>query len=613
VGHPGKSTLGFNTFLVPFDDQRTFDYDAEIIFYTTCWATPFIFGNPIISTVQGEITMTAMHVLRRPRVAPKFYAQLAALVVVLLVVACAAPVPPTAGTSSEPAAATTDGEISREDTLIFASDLTDILTLDPAVAYEFSGIQAEGSIYETLVSFTSGQDGVQPLLAESWETTEEGDSWVLTFKLNPNAKFASGNPVTAADVVYSWGRAIDLNKSPAFLLIDIVQVTKENLSAPDAQTFVVKFPKSVSPQVFLSVITFTVAGVVEQAVVEANAGDDMGSTWLNDNSAGSGPYVLNRWEREVQVVLDANPNYWGEAPKLPRVIMQSVAEAANRQAALETGDADIVQDLSPEQKSALEGNADVQIVSADNTQLIYIGMNAMSAPFDNPDVREAVRYAINYEEIIALTGGDAKLTQEVIPIGFLGYTGELPFTQDVEKAKALLAGAGVPEGTEITALVPADFPAGPIDFPTLATKIQSDLAEVGLVLNLQQLQVSELLNIYRSEDADAKQMVFILWGPDYPDPDGNMTPFTNYAAKSIAWRNGWDNPEIAAMAAAAAIAPTVEERIQLYADITERILHEGPYAILYQPIRTYGLRSNVEGFDFNPSDTPSLNFAAISK
>ncbi len=559
--------------------------------------------------------MTALKGIRRQRVAYKAYSLFVALMVALLVAACAAPAAPapTGGESSEPTPASTDGEVSREDTLIFAADLTDIITLDPAVAYEFSGIQAEGNIYETLVSFTTGQDGVQPLLADSWETTEEGDLWVLTFKLNPDATFASGNPVTAQDVVYSWGRAIDINKSPAFLLIDVGQVTKENLSAPDDQTFVVKFPKSVSPQVFLSVISFTVAGVVEQAVVEANAGEDMGSTWLNDNSAGSGPYVLNKWEREVQVVLDANPNYWGEAPKLPRVIMQSIAEAANRQAALETGDADIVQDLSPEQKAVLEGNSDIVLVNADNTQLIYIGMNAMAAPFDNPDVREAVRYAINYEEIIALTGGDAKLTQEVIPVGFLGYTGELPFTQDIEKAKELLAAAGIPEGTEITALVPADYPAGPIDFPTLAAKIQSDLEKVGLVLNLQQLQFSELLNIYRSEDAAAKQMVFTLWGPDYPDPDGNVTPFTNYPANSIAWRNGWDNPEIAELAAQAAIAGTVEERIQLYADITERVFHEGPYAILYQPIRTYGLRSNITGFDFNPSDTPGLNFAPISK
>ncbi len=540
---------------------------------------------------------------------------LSLLVLLALLVACAAPAAAPTGSESSSAGgeAAASGEVSRADTLIFAADITDILTLDPAVAYEFSGIQAEGSIYQTLVSFEEGETGPQPLLADSWDVSEEGDMWVITFALNPDATFASGNPVTAADVVYSWSRAIELNKSPAFLLIDVAQVTAENMTAVDEKTFAVKIPKTVSPQVFLSVITFTVAAVVEQAVVEANAGDDMGSTWLNDNSAGSGPYVLSSWDREVQVVLNVNENYWQEVPAMKRVIMQNVTEAANRQAAIETGDADIVQDLGPEQKTVLEGNPDVQIVSASDTLLIYIGMNAQVAPFDNPDVREAVRYAINYDEIIALTGGDAELVQEVIPAGFLGHTGEIPFSQDIEKAKELLAGAGYGDGLEVTALVPSDYPAGPIDFPTLATKVQSDLEKVGITLNLQQLQVSELLNIYRSEDAAAKQMVFILWGPDFPDPDGNMTPFTNYAARSIAWRNGWDDPELADMAAQAAIAETPEERVALYADLTERLFHEGPYAILYQPIKTFALRSDVTGFTYNPSDTPAITFAEIGK
>lgn len=542
---------------------------------------------------------------------------LSLLVVLSLVLsACAAPGP--AAPADDDAAPATSGsapagEITRANTLVFASDTTDLISLDPAVAYEFSGIQAEGSIYETLVSFTPGEAGVKPLLAESWEIAQDGDMHVITFTLNPNATFASGNPVTAEDVVYSWGRAIDLNKSPAFLLIDVAKVTKENMAALDASTFQVKIPSDVSPQVFLSVITFTVAGVVEQAVVEANAGDDMGSTWLNDNSAGSGPYVLSSWEREVAVTMDANNNYWGGAPAIQRVIMQNIIEAANRQAAIETGDADIVQDLSPEQKAALEGNPDVTLLTSPNTLLVYIGMNAMAAPFDNPDVRQAVRYAINYDEVMALTGGDAQLVQEVIPAGFLGHTGNNPFSQDIDRAKELLAAAGYADGIEFDALVPADFPAGPIDYPTLATKIQADLAEAGMTMNLKQLQVSELLNIYRSEDSAAKQMVFILWGPDYPDPDGNMTPFTNYAARSIAWRNGWDNPEAAALAAQAATAPTDDERVQLYAELTELIQNQGPYAILYQPTRTFAIRNNVQGFVFDPADTPAITFASISK
>ena len=137
----------------------------------------------------------------------------------------------------------------------------------------------------------------------------------------------------------------------------------------------------------------------------------------------------------------------------------------------------------------MEGNPDIQIVAANNTQLIHLGMNAQKPPLDNPDVREAIRYAINYDEIMTLTGGDAKLVQEIIPSGFLGHTGQNPFTQDIAKAKELLAKAGVAEGTEIEALVPSDYPAGPIDYPTLAAKIQADLEQVGIKLVLKQIQI----------------------------------------------------------------------------------------------------------------------------
>jgi peptide/nickel transport system substrate-binding protein len=398
--------------------------------------------------------------------------------------------------------------------------------------------------------------------------------------------------------------------SPAFLFIDVAQLTPENLTAVDAQTLEVKLPETVSPQVFLSILSFTLAAVVDKAEVEANAGEDMGSAWMNDNSAGSGPYILEAWDREAQVTLRANPNYWGEAPAMKQVIMQNTPELANVQAAIETGDADIVQGLGSEQMMALEGNPDVQIVSAQNTQLVYIGMNVLSPPLDNPDVREAIRYAINYEEIITLLGGNGILVQEIIPSGFLGHTGTTPFVQDIAQAQELLAQAGVAEGTEIELLVPTGPAPGGLENSTLAAKIQSDLQQIGITLNLRQIETSELLNIYRAQEG---QMVLISWGPDFPDPDGNVTPFTNYEAKSIAWRNAWDNPEIAQLGQEAAVEQDPAKREELYNQLMERVMHEGPYIILYQPSQTFGIRSDIGGFVFNPTDTPSINFAGISR
>lgn len=434
--------------------------------------------------------------------------------------------------------------------------------------------------------------------------------WTLTFKLNPKATFASGKPVTAEDVVYSWGRAIDLNKSPAFLLIDVGQVTKDNLKAVDPQTFEVKLPKAVSPQVFLSVISFTVAAVVEKAVVEANLGDDMGSTWLNDHSAGSGPYVLDKWERSVSVTLKANENYWGTPPIMKQVIMQNTSELANLQAAIETGDADIVQDLGAEQVATLKDNPDLSLVVGQSTSITYIGMNATKAPLDNVDVREAIRYAINYDDIITLLKGSAQLVQEIIPIGFLGHTGNNPFKQDIAKAKELLAKAGVAEGTEIEFIVPVGTASGGIEWSTLAAKIQNDVAQIGLKLNIKQLQQAELLKIYRAQEGN---MIFINWGPDFPDPDGNATPFANYDAKSLAWRNAWNSADAIALTKQAAAEQDPAKRTELYKQLTELVQHTGPYVLLYQPTRTFGVRKNITGFTYDAIDTPSIAFWLIGK
>jgi peptide/nickel transport system substrate-binding protein len=538
------------------------------------------------------------------------------VVLSLLLAACGAPAQPAAapaGQATEAAgaeAAPAAGEVSRAETLIHSADFSDWLSLDPAVAYEFGGIQAVGNMYETLVTFIPGQEGVQPLLAESWDVKDDGDVWTVTFKLNPNAKFASGNPVTADDVVYSWGRVLDLNLSPAFLFIDIAQITKESVTAVDPQTVELKLPKAVSPQVALAVLSFSVGAVVEKAVVEANAGDDQGSAWLNDNSAGSGPYILDKWDRNSSIVLDANPAYWGAAPAMKRIILQNTAEAANRQAGIETGDADIAQDLGPEQVVALEGNPDLALDTVQSSLLVYVGMNANKAPTNDPKVRQAIRYAVNYDEVEQLLAGSGTIVQEIIPVGYLGHTGNNPFSQDIEKAKALLAEAGVAEGTELEILVPTSTAPGGVEWSVIAAKLQSDLAKAGLTLNIKQLQQSELLNIYRAQDG---QLVMINWGPDFPDPDGNATPFSNYDAQSLAWRNDWNDPQAIELSKQAAVELDTAKRVELYAQLTDYVQQNGPYVMLYQPNRTFGVRNDIQGFVYSPVATPQINYAAITR
>src|ERR1044071_7873334 len=177
--------------------------------------------------------------------------------------------PATEAVTEAPAA--TEAPISVENTLTIASNIDDLITLDPAVVYEYSGILVTHNVYQTLVTFIgSDLQTIQPGLADSWETTDAGDTWELTFKLHPGNKFASGNPITADDVVYSFNRVLAINGSPAFLFTDVAGLTPESVTAVDPETVQINLPKTASPGAFLAVLTNTIASVVDSKVVQEN-------------------------------------------------------------------------------------------------------------------------------------------------------------------------------------------------------------------------------------------------------------------------------------------------------------------------------------------------------
>src|SRR5213593_1560721 len=207
----------------------------------------------------------------------------------LLAAACAPATTPGAspGASASPSASAGGAAT----TLVIDRDTSDLISLDPAVLYEFSAVFATHNVYETLVKF-EGTDLTTPKasLATSWDIKDAGSNWDITFKLKSGVKFASGNPLTADDVVYSFQRAIKLNKSPAFLFTDIAGLKPESIKATDPTTVVVTMPKTSSTQTFLVILTFTIGGIVDSKDAKAHeASGDFGSAYLLDHSAGSGP------------------------------------------------------------------------------------------------------------------------------------------------------------------------------------------------------------------------------------------------------------------------------------------------------------------------------------
>lgn len=499
----------------------------------------------------------------------------------------------------------------RTQTLIYGGDWSDLITMDPQVSYEFSGGLVTDNLYETLVKF-EGTDlsNLKPGLAESWKVDRSANDWVITFKLRRGSRFSSGREVQAKDVVYTFERALALKGPGSFLFTDIAQLKPGATKATDPYTVEVRIPKAASSGSFLSILTFNIGGIVDSEEVAKNAkNNDFGKEWLTNNSAGSGPFRLVRWDRGSQVLLEANPNARVK-PKLQRIIMRYITEAAVLRTALESGEIDIAEGLTPEAIRALAANTRFKTIKADSLRLNYLGMNVKAgSPFANVKVREAVRWAINQDELVnGLVQGNGTKTQTIIPKGLLGYNPSTPYKFDTARAKRLLTEAGFPNGLEFELLVSTGICGGGIPCADIAAKLQSDMAKAGLKANVRAIANAEVLRAYRAQN---HQMVLVGWSPDFPDPDGNATPLGDFGANSLAWRNTWSNATASKLANQASLETDPAKRVALYKLLTELVLREGPYAILYQPAVPIGFSAKVEGFVRSAIGT--VRFENISK
>ena len=176
-----------------------------------------------------------------------------------------------------------------KDTIVMAKQIDDIITLDPAEAFEFSGVEVGANVYDKLINIDiSKNNELIPDLAESW--TVSPDNLTYTFKLRKGVKFHSGNPMTAADVVYSFQRAVTLNKSPGFILRQfgfVAENVLDKVKAVDENTVQITVSKPYAPTFFYNCLTSGVAAIVDSKLVKANEKDgDWGNGWLKLNSAG---------------------------------------------------------------------------------------------------------------------------------------------------------------------------------------------------------------------------------------------------------------------------------------------------------------------------------------
>jgi peptide/nickel transport system substrate-binding protein len=515
---------------------------------------------------------------------------LALFVVLALLAACAAPVAaPATGDAAAPAAEAAAPAAS-DASLLVVGIAEDTASLDPARAYETLPTIIHKATYETLVTFPAGSvDSIEPLLADSWTISDDG--LVYTFSLNPSAVFSNGDPVKASDVVFSFNRMVNIKGNPSFLADGIV-----GMEAPDDATFVLTLANP-DPAI-LAKLVFGAFSVTSQAMVEAQGGTaaadaaetDTAEQWFNNNSAGSGAYVIEKWDPQVETVLVRNENYYGTAPAIERIIIRNLPESATQKLQLEAGDLDIAFDLGADQVAGLAGNENVTV---------YEGLSDISAEMSNPLVQKAVRLALDYEGIRALAGGQSVTPASVLPVGFMGaFEANSGPQRDIEGAKALLAEAGFGEGELAIEITYPDFTFGGFNFGTFAQKIQADLQEAGFNATLKPTELQVALEAYRQ---GTEPFGLWLWLPDYRDSNDYLEFLPEGV---VGTRTGWvdatGSDEIKAIRDAAKVETDTPARIELFTQMQNYLIESGPYAAVVQPGLQVGLSKAVQGFVYNP-------------
>lgn len=486
------------------------------------------------------------------------------------------------------------------DTLVIAKQIDDIISLDPAEAYELSGIEVISNTYDRIMRFEpTDVNSLVPGVAES--VTVGDDHTTFTFKIRAGQKFASGNPVTAGDAAWSLQRVIKLEKTPVFLLSQLGW-TKDNIdtmvTAPDDSTLVVKIGVNFAPSLVYALLGSVVGSVVDEKTAMAHeANGDFGNAWLKNNSAGSGAYVLKNWTPNDSVSLEANPNYRGGVAALKRVVIRHIPEASAQRLALEKGDVDVADNLTPDQVAALSGNADVAVTTIPQALLYYIGLNVKTKELSDPKVRQALRYLVDYDGMAnSFMKGAAQVHQSFWAEGFWASYNENPYKLDVAKAKQLLTEAGYPDGFSLDLDAPNFAP-----FVNMAQSVQSTFAEAGVKVNIVSSEMAPMLTKYRARQ---HQALMVYWGPDYMDPhtnaDGFVTNIDNTDAatggKPLAWRNSWQDEALVKATADAAQEADEAKRKDDYIELQKKVLDAGPYIIMFQSISQRADRANVKGF-----------------
>lgn len=437
------------------------------------------------------------------------------------------------------------------------------------------------------------REALTPELAEKWEVASDGMS--CTFTLRKDATFHDGTPVTAKDVKWSFDRAVKVGGFPTFQMSAGSLEKPEQFVVVDDHTFRIDYLRKDKMLLFNVGVVVPFVINSELAKKNATADDPWALQWLKSNEAGGGAFKIASWKAGSETVFERFDNWKsGPLPKIKKVIARDIPSAGTRRAMLERGDADFSTGFAPRDFDQLikEGKVKVSGVPIPNA-LWYIALNTAKPPFDNVKLRQAIAWAMPYEQIqnnaffgraVPMYGGPAKVENAVWPQ-------PSPYVTDIDRAKALMKEAGFGEGFETS--LSLDAGTATVGEPT-ALLIQENLAKIGIKATIDKIPGSNWRTSLNKKELPMALNRFSGW-LDYPE----YYFFWNFHGNNSIFNiSVYKSKEMDALIDRARFTTNPAEYEAAVKSFIALCMTEVPVVPLNQPIHDVATQKGVGGYEF---------------
>lgn len=472
------------------------------------------------------------------------------------------------------------------------ANTANITTWDPIASFSTEAAYM-ANVYEQLLRINppGSAEPYTPLLAESWEASADGLTW--TFNLRDGVTFHDGEPMNADAVVKSLDAArTSGGASFIWWMVDSIEAVDD---------LTVQINLTVAAPIDLIASSLYGAWIVSPAALDAAAADE--NYWADGKEAGTGPYVIESYIPDQEIVFQAYENYWGgwEDNQYDTVLVQIVPEALTQQQMLESGDVDLVTRIPSENYASFRDNPDFTYFE-EPSFFNYIGyFNTLRPPLDNVKVRQALSYAIPYDDIIAIGAkGLGTQSRGPVPAGVFPWSADVPqYTYDIEKAKALLTEAGY-EGGGFS--IRMTYAAENATEEAFAPLIKDSFAQIGVDVTIEGIAFSQQWEEAKSDPANAQDMFLVLYWPTYSDAGAdNLWSLFYYTEKPFFNLSYWNNPDYNALideAGALVVSDRAASQAK-YVEAMNLLYEEAPGVFFFDTKAVFIIPNSIEGFQYN--------------